>query len=131
VAGWGGYFCDQQAHAEMGGQRAGLAKMRRRFLRGPSRHLLYGVDRSHFAIYLQVVVQKARVPLRRQRDGCVALRFPPDFAPLQRGHRSVPRLHVELFHVNFGTRHQVVLSNPLNFSPNRLVQRREWLPGPS
>jgi hypothetical protein len=63
-----------------GGQPAGLAKMRRWFLRGPSRHLLYGVDGSHFAVYLQVVVQRARVPLRRQGDGCAALHFPPILA---------------------------------------------------
>jgi hypothetical protein len=28
-------------------------------------------------MYLQVFAQRARVPLRRQRDGCVALHFPP------------------------------------------------------
>jgi hypothetical protein len=60
-----------------GGQPAGLAKMRRRFLRGPRGHLPYGVDGSHFAMYLQVLAQRARVPLRRQRDGCVALHLPP------------------------------------------------------
>jgi hypothetical protein len=60
---------------------AGLAKMRRRFLRGPRGHLLYGGDGSHFAMYLQVLAQRARVPLRRQRDGCVGLHFPPILAP--------------------------------------------------
>jgi hypothetical protein len=63
-----------------GGQPAGLAKMRRRFLRGPSRYLPYGEDGSHFSMYLQVLAQRARVPLRRQRDGCVALHFPPILA---------------------------------------------------
>jgi hypothetical protein len=63
-----------------GGQPAGLAKMRRRFLRGPRGHLLYGVDGNHFAVYLQVVVLGARVPLRRQGDGCIALHFPPILA---------------------------------------------------
>jgi hypothetical protein len=63
-----------------GGQPAGLAKMRRRFLRGPRRYLLYGVDGSHFAMYLQVLVRRARVPLRRQRDGYVALHVPPILA---------------------------------------------------
>jgi hypothetical protein len=28
-------------------------------------------------MYLQILAQRARVPLRRQRDGCVALHFPP------------------------------------------------------
>jgi hypothetical protein len=45
-----------------GGQPAGLAKMRRRFLRGPGRHLLCGANRSHFPMYLQDLVQRARVP---------------------------------------------------------------------
>jgi hypothetical protein len=63
-----------------GGQPAGLAKMRRRFLHGPSLHLLYGVDGSHLAMYLQVLAPRARVPLRRQGDGWVALRFPPILA---------------------------------------------------
>jgi hypothetical protein len=85
-----------------GGQPAGLAKMRFRILRGPSRHLLYGVDRSHFAMCLQVLVQRARVPLRKQGDGCVDLHFPPDFGG---AHRSAPRLHVGLFYVIFGTEH--------------------------
>jgi hypothetical protein len=67
------------------GQPAGLAKMRRWFLRGPSRHLLYGVSGSHFAMYLEVLVQRARVPLRRQGDGCVARHFPPDFGPAGAG----------------------------------------------
>jgi hypothetical protein len=31
--------------------------------------------------------------------------FPADFAPLQRGHRSAPRLHVELSYVIFETRY--------------------------
>jgi hypothetical protein len=31
-------------------------------------------------MYLQVLAQRARVPLRRQRDGCVVLHFPPILA---------------------------------------------------
>jgi hypothetical protein len=85
-----------------GRQLAGLAKMRRRFLRGPSRHLPYGEDESHFAMYLQALAQRARVPLRRQGDGWAELPFPADFGG---AHRSAPRLHVELFHVIFETRY--------------------------
>ncbi len=53
---------------ETEGQPAGLAKMRRRFLRSPRRYLLYGVDGSHFAMYLQILIQGARLPLRRRGD---------------------------------------------------------------
>jgi hypothetical protein len=87
-----------------GGQPAGLAKMRHWFLRGPRGQLSYGVDGSHFAMYLQVLAHRARVPLRRQRDGSIALHFPPILVPP--GRDSAPRLHVELFYVIFETRHQ-------------------------
>jgi hypothetical protein len=72
----------------------GLAKMRCRFLRGPRGHLLYGVDGSHFAMYLQVLAQRARV----------ALHFPPILAAPT---VLPPRLHVEFFYVIFKTRYLV------------------------
>jgi hypothetical protein len=77
-----------------GGKSAGLAKMRRPFLRGPTGHLLYGVDGSHFAVYLQALVQRARVTLRRKGDGCVTLHFPPILAAPT---VLSPRLHVWTF----------------------------------
>jgi hypothetical protein len=84
-----------------GGQPTGLAKMRRRFLRGSSRHFLYRVDGSHFAMCLQVLAQRAGVPLRRQGDGWRELPFPADFGV---AHRSAPRLQVELLYAIFGIR---------------------------
>jgi hypothetical protein len=84
------------------GEPAGLAKMRRPFLRGPSRHLPHGVNGSHFAMYLQVLVPGARVPLRKQGDGWVELSFPADFGV---AHRPVPRLHVGLIRIIFVTEH--------------------------
>jgi hypothetical protein len=83
-----------------GGQPAALAKMRRRFLRGPKGHLLYAVDGSHFAMDLQVLAQGARVPLRKQGDGWVELLLPADFGV---AHRSAPRLHVGLIRIIFVT----------------------------
>jgi hypothetical protein len=85
-----------------GSQPAGLAKMRHRFLRGPRGHLLYGVDGNHFDLYIQMLVQGALVPLRKQGDGWVELPFPADFGG---AHRSAPRLHVGLIRIIFVTEH--------------------------
>jgi hypothetical protein len=81
----------------------GEAKMRRRFLRGPRGHLLYGVDGNHFGMYLQILVREGHVHLRKQGDGFVELPFPVHFAPLQRGHRSASRLRVALIRIIFVT----------------------------
>jgi hypothetical protein len=83
-----------------GGQPAGLAKMRRFFLRGPRGQYPYGMDRSLFAMGLQILGQRARVPLRKQGDGWVELPFPADFGV---AHRSTPRLHVGLIRIIFVT----------------------------
>jgi hypothetical protein len=39
-------------------------------------------------MYLQVIAHRARVPRRKQGDGCIALHFQPDFGS---AHRFAPR----------------------------------------
>jgi hypothetical protein len=53
-------------------------------------------------MYLQVLVPRARVPLRKQGDGWVELSFPADFGV---AHRPFPRLHVGLIRIIFVTEH--------------------------
>jgi hypothetical protein len=53
-------------------------------------------------MYLQCVVKRARVPLRKQGDGWVELPFPADFGGV---HRFAPRLHVGLIRIIFVTEH--------------------------
>jgi len=84
--------------ARAGGQPAGLAKMRRRFLRGPKGHLLLWMDKSLFAMYLQIFVQRARVPLWSQGDGWVERPFPADFGG---AHRSAPPAPRRTYSLNF------------------------------
>jgi hypothetical protein len=103
-----------------GGQPAGLAKMRRRFLRGPRGHLLYGVDGSHFAMYLQVLAQRARVPLRRQRDGCVALHFPPILVRLRRILPPGSTLNFSMLFLKHDTRASGLTIISIRFGRSRL-----------
>ena len=53
-------------------------------------------------MYIQMLVQGAIVPLRKQGDGWVELPFPADFGG---AHRSAPRLHVGLIRIIFVTEH--------------------------
>ena len=94
-----------------GGKPAGLAKMRRRFFRGPRGSLLYGMNMSHFAMCLEILVQRVRIPLRRQGGNGWKDHFPSDFGG---AHRWVPRLHVYLIDIIFGTLREkgISLSRP-------------------
>jgi len=53
-------------------------------------------------MYLHMLVQRGRVPLRKQGDESVELPIPADFGV---AHRSTPRLHVGLIRIIFGTGH--------------------------
>jgi hypothetical protein len=71
----------------------------------PTGHLPYGVDGSQFCYVLTSPCPKGARSSVEAKGWMRCAAFPADFAPLQRGHRSAPPLHVELFYVIFETQY--------------------------